>query len=86
MMCVCVCFEGMQRTRRGKRSAFQTRGSEPRMKREKLNSEIGKKYQCGNDLSSLTEQPYKLIYKTVIGCSTPPHNIMQYTQQRCIQT
>lgn len=51
------------------------------MKRENLNSEIGKKYQCGNDLSPLTEQPYKLIYKTVIGCSTPLHNIMQYTQR-----
>lgn len=52
------------------------------MKCEKLNSEIGKKkYQCGNDLSPLTEQPYKLIYKTVIGCSTLLHNIMPYTQR-----
>lgn len=51
------------------------------MKRKKLNSEIGKKYQCGNDLSPLAEQPYKLIYKTVIGCSTPLRSIMQYTQR-----
>lgn len=51
------------------------------MECEKLNGEIDKKYQCGNDLSPLTEQPYKLISKTVIGCSTLLHNIMPYTQQ-----
>lgn len=43
-------------------------------------------YQFGNNLSSLTEHSYRLIYETVIGCSTPLRNIMQNKQWWCIQT
>lgn len=35
----------------------------------------------GNDLSSLTEHSYRLIYDTMIGSSTWLHNIMQYKQE-----
>lgn len=65
----------------GRGVTIPTRGTEYRMKHEELNSKTNICISLRMTFFfSLVEHPLKLIYKNVIGCSSPLHNIMQYTQ------